>query len=163
MNDQEREMERLFRAVHWHHKRIMEHHLERTGLSRSQHMTLIYLSNHAGCSQKDIAIAHNISTAAATMNLQRLEKEGMLKRCVDSADNRRNVLSITDKGRAVVEQSHKIFEAVDSLMLVGLSKEERKQFQTVLEKMMQNLISVEEDGEMVERYIAKHSSPKKEK
>ena len=152
MNQQIRQTVKIFREVHHRQRRIMMRNLAQTGVFRSQHMTLMYLSEHEGCSQKDIAEAHNISTAAVAVNLQKLEKAGYLERCSDSNDNRRNVITITEKGRAVISHSYDIFEAMDELMFFGLEEEELQQFMQTITKMAENLKEMEQSSDVLQLY-----------
>lgn len=128
-----------FHQVHWLHRRVMEKRLESTGVFHSQHRILMSLARHDGCSQKEIAQLHRISTAAMTVHLKKLEKAGLVKREADGADHRCNVICLTEKGRAVVEQSRTIFDQVDSGMFYGLSEQELETFVSCLGQMAQNL------------------------
>ncbi len=144
--------EEEFRQIHFQHRRVMEKNLESTGVFHSQHRVLMYLADHAGCSQKEMAEAHHISTAAIAVHLKKLEKAGLVERVVDSTDNRCNVITITEKGRAVVEQSYRIFCAVDDCMFHGFSDQELDSFIQCLNKMLRNLEKAEQMDDLLERY-----------
>ena len=135
--------EEKFRQIFFEHRRVMEKNLECTGVFHSQHRVLMYLSDHAGCSQKEMADAHHISTAAIAIHLKKLEKAGLVERVVDSADNRCNVITLTEKGRLVVEQSRRIFRAVDGCMFRNFSEEELNTLIFCLDKMIGNLAFAE--------------------
>ena len=136
---------RKFREVHCRHRRVIERRIADTGVFRSQHMTLMFLARHEGCSQKEIAEAHNISTAAVAVNLQKLEKAGMVERCPDAKDSRRNVITITEKGLSVVRQSREIFASVDERIFAGIPEEEIVRFEQTMEKMLKNLQEMEDE------------------
>lgn len=142
-NELLREVQQKFREVHRLHCRVIEKRVEETGVFRSQHMTLMFLSKNEGCSQKDIAEAHHISNAAVAVNLKRLEKAGLIERIIDSADNRCNRISITPAGRAVVEESKLIFTSINEQMYDELSAEEMRVFNTCLDKLRSKLITME--------------------
>lgn len=142
--------EEKFRRIHFEHRRVMEKKLEFTGVFHSQHRVLMYLSDHAGCSQKEMADAYHISTAAIAIHLKKLEKSGLVERVVDSADNRCNVITLTPQGRAVVEQSRRVFGAVDDCMFRGFSEEELDAFNLCLDKMLANLALAESQPDLIE-------------
>jgi len=135
--------EEKFRQIHFQHRRVMEKNLESTGVFHSQHRVLMYLAGNEGCSQKEMAEAHHISTAAIAVHLKKLEKAGLVERVVDRSDNRRNVITITEKGREIVEKSCRVFSAVDSWMFHNLSEEELEIFVDCLDKMLNNLTQAE--------------------
>ncbi len=139
------EAQRKFREVHHLHRRVVEKRVERTGVFRSQHMTLMYLSCHAGCSQKDIAEAHRVSSAAVAVNLKKLEQMGLVERIVDAEDNRCNRITITEKGRRIVEESKTIFQQIDEEMFSLLTDEEMDVFVRCLDKMQSRLEHMEGD------------------
>lgn len=143
-----------FRQIHFLHRRVMEKSLESTGVFHSQHRVLMYLSDHAGCSQKEMAEAHHISTAAIAVHLKKLENAGLVERVVDSDDNRCNVITLTEKGYAVVEQSRRIFAAVDGCMFRGVSDEELDLFVLCLDKMRNNLIQAEKQENLLGDFYA---------
>ena len=140
-----REAQQSFREVHRLLCRVVEKRVEETGVFRSQHTTLMFLSKNEGCSQKDIAEAHHISNAAVAVNLKRLEKAGLIERIIDSTDNRCNRISITPAGRAVVEQSRQIFASINAELFDVLSEEELYAFSGCLGKLRDKLIEMDQN------------------
>lgn len=147
----QQEAEKKFREVHHLHRRVVEKLLEQTGVCRSQHMTLMYLSHHAGCAQTEIAQALQVSNAAVTANLKRLEAVGLIERTVDSQDNRRHQLRITPKGAAVVAQSHEIFDSINHGMFQTLTNAELESFRCCLDKIDAQLRKMESKHENNEK------------
>lgn len=144
--------EEKFRQIHFLHRRIMEKNLECTGVYHSQHRVLMYLAMHEGCSQTEMAQAHGISPAAIAVHLKKLEKMGLIERVVDAADNRCNLISITKKGREIVEKSHRIFAAVDGWMFYNMSDGELDTFIRCMGKVQENLEAAESCSDLVGRY-----------
>lgn len=138
--------QKRFREVHHLHRRVVEKRVERTGVFRSQHMTLMYLDHHAGCSQKDIADAHRISSAAVAVNLKKLEQMGLVERITDASDNRCNRITITPQGSRLVEQSKNIFQQIDSQMFSQLTDEELRIFIRCLDKLMDQLVIMDAES-----------------
>ena len=110
------------------------------GVHHSQHRMLMYLSKHEKLpSQKAIADEFDVSPAAVAVMLKRLEKDGYISRNVTGDDNRCNEISITQKGRDVVEESRHLFESIDAAMFDGLDGTELETFASVLRTIRSNL------------------------
>ena len=142
-----RETEREFREVHHMHRRLVEKRVEQTGVFRSQHMTLMYISSHEGCSQKEIADAHQVSGAAVAVNLKKLEKMGLVERVCDTHDSRCNRITITPAGADVVCRSRCIFEMIDNRMFSTLTPDELAVFRRCLDKIRDQLIEMIDEAD----------------
>ena len=141
----EKNAQQLFREAHQLHRRLVEKRVGETGVFRSQHMTLMYISSHEGCSQKDIADAYRISGAAVAVNLKKLEKLGMVERIPDDQDNRCNRITTTPKGDEIVARSRSIFSDIDRQSFSELTDEEIKAFCTCLTKLRKKLTELLEE------------------
>lgn len=127
------------------HRRAIEYSVDKTGIHRSQHYILMKLSAESFASQKEFAKSLNISPAAIAVALSKLEESGYIKRTVGS-DTRFNKISITEKGKAVVEASRAEFQRVDEAMFYSLTDEELSAYRSLMEKMQNNLKSFIEGG-----------------
>jgi DNA-binding MarR family transcriptional regulator len=58
------------------HRRAIEYSVDKTGVHRSQHYILMKLAAESFSSQKAFAISLNISPAAVTLALSKLEENG---------------------------------------------------------------------------------------
>ena len=112
---------------------------EHFGIHQKQHITLMHLSRNEDISQKQLAEHFKVSPAAVAVSLKKLESKGLISRQCSSDDSRRNALKITEKGRAVVNETHKIFSAIDYAMFEGFSDGEIEIFIGCLEKIQKNL------------------------
>ena len=81
------------------HRSMMERRLDGTGVYRSQHQILMFVSDNPNVSQKELARMYGVSGATIAVSLKKLEKGGYIRRLVDQEDNRCNQICITDKGR----------------------------------------------------------------
>ena len=93
---QHRLIEKYIRVTRLH-RSVIEHQLEGTGVYRSQHQILMYVSNNPNVSQKDLAKMYGVSGATIAVSLKKLEKGGYIKRLVDQDDNRCNQICITER------------------------------------------------------------------
>lgn len=121
------------------HRSLLEHHLNRNGLFRGQHQVLMCIWKNPGASQKELAGAHNVSTATIAVTLKKLEKGGYIERLVDREDNRYNKTGLTEKGRQEVEASLSFFAEVEKGMLGGFSVKEKEEFFRYIERLSGNL------------------------
>lgn len=121
------------------HRLYLEKELNRSGVFRSQHQLLMYISRFPDASQKEIANHHQVSTATIAVSLKKLEKGGYISRDMDQNDNRFNQIRITEKGKTVVESSKKVFQKVEDAMYASFTKEELLQFETFLDRMKLNM------------------------
>src|SRR5690606_230908 len=97
--------------------------------------------------QNDIAKLMDVSAATIAVSLKKLEKGGYINREIDEKDNRLNKINITEKGKKVVEQSKKIFEAVDQKVFQGITDEEKAALINLLQKLNNNLSKIEDELE----------------
>lgn len=128
------------------HRTVLERHLNKTGVYRSQHQFLMYVAKHPNVSQKEIADRYHISTATVAVTMKKLEKGGYIKRIVHQDDNRFNQLCITERGRAVVAESRIFFQNTEQSMFRGFDAAEQKQLNEFLKRIQSNLQQQLEHG-----------------
>lgn len=67
---------------------------------------------------------------------------------MDSEDNRYHQVTLTEQGRQIVCESHKIFGEVTEAMYQGLSQEDKEYYYGVNQRIQENLQRLcEEEGE----------------
>lgn len=121
------------------HRLYLERELNRSGVFRSQHQLLMYISRFPNASQKDIANVHHVSTATVAVSLKKLEKGGYISRMMDKEDNRFNQICITPKGKAIVDESIKIFQKTENTLFKSFTDEELLMLESFFERMRFNL------------------------
>ena len=139
----------LFHALHHAQKRRVAEELAVRGigdLGAPMLLLSLFSAEAAGerWSQRDVARTLRVSPATVAVSLKTLERDGYVKRAADERDQRRNRVSLTDKGRKAVELCAESFQAVDDRMLSGFSPEERAQLTGFFTRMIDNLGGVEE-------------------
>ncbi len=126
------------------HRRIIEQLVQQiTGISHSQHLLLMQLSWFDFKSQKEIASKLNISPAAVTMSLKKLENEGYVQKNINPKDTRFNFVTLTEKGQNIVSLSTELFESIDHKLFEGFSQEEIQDLTSYLERIITNLKDLE--------------------
>ena len=75
-----------------------------------------------------------------TEMLKLMEQNGFIERKNAPHDQRLKMLTLTDKGRLVLEETLKTFDGVEKDMLEGISDEDLETFFAVIDKCKQNLL-----------------------
>ncbi len=121
------------------HKCLIDSSVSEIGIHRTGHRILMHLARKGNLpSQKELAKHLDITPAAVTGALQKLENDGYIIRNAGS-DNRFNEINITDKGRDVVEKTKAMFADVDNSLFAGFTGEEIEDFTAYLERIIANL------------------------
>lgn len=133
-----------FHSLHHAHKRKVSEALAAKGvgeLGAPMLLLSLFSAEAAGerWSQRDVARRMRISPATVAVSLKTMERDGYVERAADERDQRRNRVSLTEKGRRAVEVCSAVFRAVDEKMLSGFSAQEREQLAGFFRRMMENL------------------------
>ena len=122
------------------HKRLIDSSVcAKIGLHRTQHITLMHLARRERLpSQKELAEHLNITPAAVTATLKKLELGGYIARSAGN-DNRYNEITITPLGKKVVEETKMMFTDIDTGLFESFSDEEISGFIRCFEKMQSNI------------------------
>ena len=122
------------------HRCAAESQVKKLGIHRSQHMMLMHLAHcKEPQTQAELAKAFEISPAAVTVTLQKLEKAGYVTRTAVEGNNRAKNIAITPEGMDIVRQSWELYKALDEAMLAGLTEVDLQHFADVLDRMQENL------------------------
>ena len=134
------ELIRKFIRTNRMHKELVDARVSTLGLHRSQHMMLMCISRfEKEPTQREIAEHLEISPASAAETIKKLESSGFIARSCDKNDTRCNVINITDKGKKILADTHKIFESINEKTFEGLSEAETEAFVRCLSKMQENI------------------------
>lgn len=136
----DQELIAAFFSVQRLHRRVIESKVRGLGIHHSQHRMLVHLfCRETPPSQKELAEHFHISPAAVAETMKRLEEDGYIQRSCDDKDSRRNLVSVTDKGREMLDCTRHLFDGVDAAMLADLSESERAALAHCLAVMQKNL------------------------
>ena len=133
------------------HRRIIERYGTRIELNCSEHRMLFFISKDGSlASQKELAQRLKISPAAVANTIKKLETDGYVERSKarDGCDFRANEITLTDKGRLAVTDSEKYFRYVDTTALADFTQDELDELCRLLEKIQNNLHSIEDIPEI---------------
>lgn len=113
--------------------------MERIGLYRGQAILLIHLSREDGQTHSALAERLEITPAAVTKVIKRLEKLNYLERRADPADDRISRVFLKEEGRAVIHRIHEAFAQIDACVLGGFTPEEEATLTQLLRRVSANL------------------------
>ncbi len=131
-------IEMMIKTDHMH-RALIDSQVGSLGIHRTHHRILMHLARHDKLpSQKELADHLDITPAAVTGALNKIEKDGFVERTL-GADNRYNELRITEKGRELVKQSRKIFCEVDASMFDGFTDADLDTYIACLDKLQANM------------------------
>lgn len=131
-------MRDIMRLTRMHHSQV-ENKIKKLGIHRSQHMALMYISKNDGkVTQKDIAKKYDISEAAVSTTLKKLEQAGLIQKS-SSSDARYNYLSLTNEGIEVVKESVDIFNEAEAKTFETLTDEEIETLHKIILKMQDSI------------------------
>ena len=115
------------------------HFMERGKMYRGQGMMLMFISDHEGMAHSEVAERLNISPAATTKVIKRLEKEGYLQRRSDEHDERISRVFLMPKGKSIIEGIRESFRRLDDRTFQGFSDADQEKFRDYLDRILANL------------------------
>lgn len=134
-----RDIARLFVNVARLHRTRADQYMDRVGLYSGQALLLAVLTRRDGMTHSEIAEELEISPAAVTKAIKRMERAGYLLRQPDSSDERISRVFLRDKGRKVYDQIEHAFGCLDRMMFAGFTEPELAQLHGLLTRMWTNL------------------------
>lgn len=85
--------------------------------------------------QQDIASVMEKTKSAILRSIDILEEKGFVKRLPVAGDRRKNVIELTDSGKAIIEKMHDIFLEKDLVLKEGIEQGELEACISVLSKI----------------------------
>jgi DNA-binding MarR family transcriptional regulator len=111
------------------------------GLSDTQLAALAALERHGQMTPGELAEHEKVQPPSMTRVISALEDGGLVRREPHATDRRQVMLTVTDRGRAVVQQSRRLREAWLARRLRELTPQERAALRAaapILEKLSQS-------------------------
>ena len=144
--DPSRQLEFLIVEVARLQLRVYNGRFRATGLNQSQVAALLHLQRSEGLSQTDLSARLGMRKAALGTLIDGLEGKGLVERSRSREDRRLQLVSITDAGERVVEEVDHMGEALGTGLRQGISREERAQLVSILQRIRRNLREMEKRG-----------------
>jgi DNA-binding MarR family transcriptional regulator len=111
------------------------------GLSDTQLAALASLERHSAMTPGELADHEKVQPPSMTRVIAALEELGLVRRAPHATDRRQVVLTVTDRGREVVQQSRRLREEWLAKRLRELTPQERAALRAaapILEKLSQS-------------------------
>lgn len=115
------------------------------GLSMPQVITLYTLRYRESCTMSDIASKLEVSGAAASQMVDRLEEQGLLDRALHPTDRRVRLVRLTDQGRALVERGVEARLSWIKDLAGSLTPEEQEQVGAALAVLVRAASAIAQD------------------
>ncbi|MBO4904117.1 MAG: MarR family transcriptional regulator [Lachnospiraceae bacterium] len=125
--------------AHLAFKRNVEHRLDEFGLHPGNPKLLVYISDHEGCKQKEIADTLYLETCTLSSVLSNMEDAGLIERKRLKEDKRSYAIFLTEKGRKILKPIKKQFENSVETALSGFSPKEAAELRGYLDRVAKNL------------------------
>lgn len=120
--------------------------LEKIGLPHAQGIILFHLWQQDGIAQNVLAQALHIRPPTATSTLQRMQRDGWVKRRRDHADQRIVRVHLTDKAKALAQETRATFIELDQELTSVLTDQEREKFMEILLKVLHYLAQTDREA-----------------
>jgi DNA-binding MarR family transcriptional regulator len=124
----------ILRLASQRHGLVFNKHSE-LGLTPTQFSALVRVAEMGSCSQNLLGRRTAMDVATIKGVVTRLKAKGFVALSADPGDKRRTVVSLTDKGREVIDHLHVFGKAVTDETLAPLTPAERKVFLEMLTRL----------------------------
>jgi DNA-binding MarR family transcriptional regulator len=142
-SDPNRQLEFLLAEVVRLQLRVYNGRFRATGLNQSQVAALVHLDRVEELSQTDLAARLGMRKAATGTLIDGLEGKGLVERTRGREDRRLQLVSITEEGRRLVDDVDHMGETLGVAMREGISRDERTQLVSILQRIRENLRRME--------------------
>jgi len=109
------------------------------GVSAGQWPLLLYLWDQDGLSQKQLSRRVQIEEPTTTRTLDRMERDGLVRRVRDESDRRRINVFLTEHGQQLREELVPYAQEVNALATHGLSDQDKAKINSLLTYMIARL------------------------
>lgn len=106
------------------------------GLRSTHYRLLAAIEEWGPSSQADLSRSTGLDRSDVVGLLGELEEAGLVKRKVDPANKRRNIVSITAGGKRKLAALDRVVDAVQDQVAAPLSESERRQLRKLLRKLL---------------------------
>lgn len=143
------ELCRMMMRINRIHHRVNMTEVSRLGIHPSEHFLLMHLNDTGeAASQCQIADRMDVSPASVARTIKNLDAGGYIARNESAGDGRRNEIRITEKGKAIAEESKRMFSRTDEKIFENFSEEELNCLRGFLERMTENIRALEQSKRM---------------
>lgn len=132
-------LNKLFSKTARRHYQVLHEQLSGHDVFPGQPPLLRALSKKDGQSQKELAGDLQIAPATLTVMLRRMEKNGLVSRRQDAADQRVSRVFLTERGMEAHVAVREALMQMEDLSFRNFTDNEKDEFRILLTKMLTNL------------------------
>ncbi len=125
--------------AHLAFKRNLETTLKKYGLHPGNPKFMLYIADHEGCSQKDLAETYYLESCTLSSVLANMEERGFIERKQSEKDKRSYRIYTTPKGRQLLEPIRDQFIKTIEIAISGFSPTETAMLYDLLDRVANNL------------------------
>ena len=107
------------------------------GITTGQFPILLELWEEDGLRQSELVARINVEQATVANTLNRMERDGLIKRTKHPSDARAQQITLTDKALAIKDRAYEAANTQNKLALSGLSKTEQETFLRISRQIIQ--------------------------
>ncbi len=119
--------------------RALERRIQPHGLSPGQFPVLLALWEREGLTQAELCRIVQIEQPTMANTLNRMERDGLIRRAPDPHDGRRSLVLLTERARALEEPATAAATAVNSAAVAGLGEGDRAELRRLIAALTGNL------------------------
>lgn len=134
-------------AIYRHLQILISARLEPYRIGSGQYIFLITIAQQEGISQKALSHELLIDKTTTAKAISKLEAEGYICRVTDPADNRYNLLYLTESGKAVMPKVKEVLDNLREQSRIGVDDKEYELMLTLLQKVLSNVSEQVRKGE----------------
>ncbi|MGN1383490.1 MAG: MarR family winged helix-turn-helix transcriptional regulator [Eubacterium sp.] len=139
----------LMRCFNYSSREIV-HRTSALGLLPGQPKILECLIEKDNCLPRDLGLHCGIDKSTMSSLLNKMEKQGLIRRHPDPDDRRSVRVLLTDEGRAIAEKVRKMTEDIDRFALQNLTEEEKNSLQESLQTVLKTFMKGESRDESLD-------------
>ena len=109
------------------------------GVTYRQLFVLIYISKKKMCSYKEIVEYLKIDAGQLNRFLSKLLEKELIFQKKNDTDKRFNILTLSDKGKKIVEESHMLFYSWDTQVLSDIDDDSRVELMNLMKTLIEKL------------------------
>jgi DNA-binding MarR family transcriptional regulator len=127
----------LLGQISMHHHRLLIDALVSADARPYHYRVLAALQEFGSSSQVDVGRHSGLDRSDVVATVDELVERGFVERSADPVDRRRNIISITPRGRAHFRRLDKVLGAVQETLLSPLSSNQREQLIRLLTRIFE--------------------------
>lgn len=131
-------------AIYRHMQMLISSELAPYRIGSGQYIFLMAIAYQQPITQKKLSEKLLIDKTTTAKAIAKLEAEGYVRREVDPADNRYQLLFLTDTGHEVVPKVQEALDRVKNKTRKGITDEEYDLFVSLLKSVLRNLTDQED-------------------